>query len=168
MKKITLILIPLLTVFFLTGFAFATDEKYEDERGQDISQSRIPAESELRGMKVVDKDGEKIGSIDDVNIDSQTGQVNYVTINRSDLETASETVPVPIEAFSFDPQQQQATLTVDRSKLDNVPEQANMDDQSFERELETHYGISPVWDKEKKQPLKEDQDIQDLEESREY
>ncbi len=160
MKKTTISLITVMAAFLLTSSAFAagdkSDKSAEATESYQMSQSQIPSADQLRGMKVVNPNGEEIGQIEEVNTDTQTGQVNYVTLSRGGiLGVGEDQIAAPVEAFSFDQEQQQAQLVVDQSKLENVPAQAEMDDKSFERELESHYGVSPAWEGEQ-----QNQDIQ--------
>ncbi|MFO7604821.1 MAG: PRC-barrel domain-containing protein [Desulfurivibrionaceae bacterium] len=166
MKKTTISLITVMAAFLLTCSAFAAGEKTDKSAGAtesyQMGQSQIPSADELRGMKVVNQNGEEIGQIEEANIDSQTGQVNYVTLSRGGvLGVGEDQIAAPVEAFSFDKEQQQAQLIVDETKLDNVPAQADMDDKSFQRELESHYGVSPAWEGEDQDPQMDDTQMDD-------
>ncbi|MCA1765536.1 MAG: PRC-barrel domain-containing protein [Desulfobulbaceae bacterium] len=170
MNKTTISLITVMAAFLLTSSAYATGEQSDpygtgeqsDNSAGAQGQSDIPyhvsfySADELKGMKVINQNGEEIGQIEDANTDSQTGQINYVTLSRGGvLGVGEDQIVAPVEAFSFDREQQRAQLKVDESKLDNVPAQADMDDKSFERQLESHYGVSPAWEDEQ-----QDQNIQ--------
>jgi sporulation protein YlmC with PRC-barrel domain len=160
MKNTTISLIAVMASLSLICSAFAEGETADESAGAQqtyqLSQSQIPSADELKGMKVINQNGEEVGQIAEVNTDSQTGQVNYVTLSRGGvLGVGEKQIAAPVEAFKFDMEQQQAQLTVDQSKLDTAPEQADMDDKSFERELESHYGVSPAWEDQQ-----QDQDIQ--------
>ncbi|MFN2365484.1 MAG: PRC-barrel domain-containing protein [Desulfurivibrionaceae bacterium] len=151
MKKTTISLIAVMASLTLCCAAFAQEvNEFDESRGIQQTyqkESQIPSAAELRGMKVVNRDGEEIGEIAEVNTDLDTGRANYVTLSVNDLPDIDKNqVAAPVEAFSFDKVQQRAQLTVDQSKLKNVPEQTNMDDQAFKRELESHYGVSPAWE----------------------
>jgi sporulation protein YlmC with PRC-barrel domain len=152
MKNITISLIAVMASLSLICSAFAAGEKSADESAQDqqtyqLSQSQIPSADKLKGLKVINQNGEEIGKIEKVSTDSQTGQVNFVTLSRGGvLGMGKEQIAAPVEAFRFDMEQQQALLTVNQSKLDSAPKQANMDDKSFQRKLESHYGVSPAWE----------------------
>lgn len=152
MKNIMISLIAVMASLSLTCSAFAAGEKSADksagaQQNYQLSQSQIPSADQLKGLKVINQKGEEIGKIEKVNTDPQTGQVNFVTLSRGGvLGMGEEQIAVPVEAFRFEIGQQQALLTVDQSKLDSVPQQANMDDKSFERKLESHYGVSPAWE----------------------
>lgn len=162
MKKITVSIVTMLSTLMLTAPLYAAGE-YKGSSGsskteqsadmkatsgkQSQSQSMSQAESadKLIGMKVVSRDGESIGEIQDLRIDTRNGRVNYVTVQKGGVMGigGQEGIPVPLEAFQFT--NENAKLTVDKTKLDNVPKQSNMSDQDFQRDLQSHYGISPTW-----------------------
>ena len=164
MKKTIISLITLIAALSLTcTMVTAGGEKEKDmQQSEQMSQSQSPTAEELKGMQVVNQNGEEIGEIETVNIDAQSGKITYVTLARGGiLGMGEESVAVPLEAFNFDMQQQQATLTVDQNKLDNAPQQAEMDSQTFQQELESHYGISPGWqDEQQQQEQQMEQDMQ--------
>ena len=152
MEKITVTIATMLTTLMLTAPLYAAGDYNKSTSGasaskQSQSQSMSQAESadKLIGMKVVSRDGENIGEIQDLKIDTRNGRVNYVTVQKGGVMGigGEEGIPVPLEAFQFTTEN--AKLTVDKTKLDNVPKQSNMSDQEFQRDLQSHYGISPAW-----------------------
>lgn len=160
MKKITVSIATMLAALMLTAPLYAAGEykgtsgASKTEQSGDMkatsgkqSQSMSQAESadKLIGMKVVSRDGENLGEIQDLKIDTRNGRVNYVTVQKGGVMGigGEEGIPVPLEAFQFT--NDNAKLTVDKTKLDNVPKQSNMSDQEFQRDLQSHYGISPTW-----------------------
>ena len=108
------------------------------------STTQIPSADKLEGMEVFSPNGEEIGEISEVNKDQLNGNINYVTVSKGGmLGIGDEDVAVPLEAFRFD--NDRATLTVDPSKLDSAPRQADLTNEQFQRDLQSHYGVSPTW-----------------------
>ncbi len=106
--------------------------------------AQIPSADKLEGMEVFSPDGEKIGKISEVQKDQLTGNINYVTVSKGGIfGFGSEDAAVPLGAFRFDTDR--AILTVDQGKLESAPEQADVSDEQFQRDLQNHYGVSPVW-----------------------
>jgi sporulation protein YlmC with PRC-barrel domain len=104
---------------------------------------------EIEGMTVVSQTGEELGEIESVRVDPQSGEIKFVNISKGGaIGIGEEETAVPFEALRFDRQNERATLTVNESKLDNAPQQANMSDDEFHRNLESHYGIGPAWEGE--------------------
>lgn len=158
MKKITVSIVTMLAALALTAPVYAAGEykgttgtKSESgQHSQSMSQrsqsgAQIQSAEEILGMSVVSRDGEKLGEIQDIKVDTRTGRVNYVTVQKGGVMGigGEEGIAVPLEAFQFT--NDNAKLTVDKSKLDNAPKQSGMSDQEFQRDLQSHYGISPAW-----------------------
>lgn len=119
--------------------------------GEKAGATSMSAE-ELEGMKIVSQTGEEIGEIQSAKTDLQSGQINFVTISKGGvLGMGGEDIAIPFEALNFDKQNERATLTVNESKLDNAPQQANMSDDEFQRNLESHYGVAPAFKGDSKQ-----------------
>lgn len=123
----------------------------ELERGlsgsQPQAQSQWQSEShtaeEILGMPVVSQDGENLGEIQNITIDTETGRINYVTVRQAGATGVEEDVAVPLEAFDFT--DENARLMVDKNTLDNAPRRSEISDREFQRQLESHYGVSPAW-----------------------
>lgn len=155
MKKITVSIVTMLAALALTapvyaageykGTSGAKTESGELKGGQQRSMSQAQSAEQILGMSVVSRDGENIGEIQDIKLDTRTGRVNYVTVQKGGVMGigGEEGIPVPLEAFQFT--EENAKLTVDKTKLDNAPKQSGMSDQEFQRGLQSHYGISPAW-----------------------
>ena len=145
MKKLITILISLVAVLALASPLYASGDK-KDKKLQAGAMQTQSAE-DLEGLSVVSQDGEKIGKITSVTADEQSGQIQFVTISRGGiLGMGGEDIAVLHEALRIE--EDQATLTVDRSMLDNVPQQGELSAQEFRSELESHYGVSPAWEQE--------------------
>jgi sporulation protein YlmC with PRC-barrel domain len=157
MKKITVSIVTMLTALALTAPVYAAGEykgtsgaktesgELKAGSGQQSQMSQSQSAEEILGMSVVSRDGENLGEIQDLKIDTRTGRINYVTVQKGGVMGigGQEGIPVPLEAFQFTAEN--AKLTVDKTKLDNVPKQSGMSDQEFQRNLQSHYGISPAW-----------------------
>jgi sporulation protein YlmC with PRC-barrel domain len=150
MKKLTTTFIAAVAMLALSSPLYATGEQNRtSDTQQEAGATTAQSAEDLKGMNVVSQNGEAIGSISEVRIDPQSGEVQFVTVTKGGvLGIGGEDIAVPLEAFQFDPQNELATLTVDESKLDNAPQQANKSADEFQRELESHYGISPAWEQE--------------------
>ena len=114
--------------------------------------SQIQSPEKLKGMEVVSQTGDKLGKIESVKTDPRSGDVRFVTISKgSFLGMGGKDIAIPREAFRVDQSNEQVLLTVNQDKLEDVPRQANMSDDEFQRNLEQHYGIAPVWNEGSKQ-----------------
>ena len=111
--------------------------------------SRTESAGQLIGLPVVAQDGENIGEVQDLKVDTRTGRIDYVIVEREDAMGVDESiaVAVPLGALQFT--DDNARLTVDKSKLKNVPNPALMSESEFHQGLHTHYGIAPTWQEER-------------------
>lgn len=157
MKKSIVSLFAVLAAMLLTySLAVAGDmmksESAMKKQADEMQASDIPSTTELMGMKVVSQDGEELGTIEDVTIDPQTDKIAFVTLQTQGgvLGMGAEKIAAPLEAFNFIPDMKEATLLVDKDKLNNVPEQAGLSDAEFQQKLQSHYGISPAWEQQQK------------------
>ncbi len=119
---------------------------------------------ELEGLDVYAQNGEEVGEIEEVAVDEQNGKIKFVILSQGGiLGMGDEDIAVAFEALRFE--EDRAILTVDRSKLETAPRQANITDDQFQRDLQNHYGVSPAWDQENRQKKDstsmEDQGMQD-------
>jgi sporulation protein YlmC with PRC-barrel domain len=129
--------------------------KSDSEQGAGLTQHRtgqmqsgqMITADKLQGMEVVTQEGEEIGEIKKITIDKQSGEVQFVTFSKGGiLGMGAEEIAVPLSAFEIG--DDQARLTVTQSKLENVPQQtAEATDSDYLRDLETHYGVAPEWEK---------------------
>ncbi len=154
MKKMTVSLVTIMTSLALSISAYATTESQEAATQQDqllqSERSLIRSADKLIGMTIVSRNGEDLGEIQDIKIDIGTGNISHITVTRGGLLGVGGTkdIAVPLEAFSFS--EDNVRLMVDESKLDSAPQQADMADEDFQRGLESHYGISPAWQKDRR------------------
>ena len=167
MKKLTVSLITIMTSLALMSPVYAANEYQNNQQSTSMNQTTLNKDQDsqaisharsakdLLGMDIQSQKGEDIGEIQDLKIDTKTGRISYVTIQKGGVLGIGEEegIPVPLEAFNFS--QDKARLLVDQSKLDNAPKQANMNDAEFRRDLDSHYGVSPSWDEgqDRNQPM---------------
>lgn len=113
------------------------------------SLSRAESAGQLIGLPVVARDGENIGEVQDLKVDTSTGRIDYVIVEREDAMGVGESVAVAVPLGALQFTDDNARLTVDKSKLNNVPNPALMSESEFHQGLHTHYGIAPTWQEER-------------------
>lgn len=150
MKKITVSLVTIMTSLALTSPLYAAGESKDpaqtsQSREMKAGSSQLQSARDILGMSVVAENGEALGKIQDIKLDTSSGRINFVTIQKGGVMGigGQEGIAVPLEAFQFS--DENAKLTVDKTKLDTAPKQSGMSDQEFQRGLESHYGVSPAW-----------------------
>ena len=95
--------------------------------------------TQMRGMTAVDRDGDKIGKIDDVYEDRQTGQPEWALVNTGLFGTKSSFVPLAQASGSGDQVQvpYEKQLVKDAPRID--PDQHLSE--AEEEQLWAHYGL---------------------------
>jgi uncharacterized protein (TIGR02271 family) len=93
-----------------------------------------------RGMKAVDSDGTKIGTVEDIYLDRQSGEPEWATLKTGLLGTKSSFVPIRDASASQDDGELRLPYTKDQVK--NAPSIDNDGELSTEEEraLYEHYG----------------------------
>lgn len=155
MKKMIVSLMAIATSLALSAPVYAAKADQETTaRHQDgllqSERSLTRSADEMIGMTIVSRNGEKLGEIQDIKIDIGTGKISHISVTRGGFLGVGGTkdIAVPLEAFSFS--ENNVRLMVDESKLDNAPHQADMADEDFQSGLESHYGISPAWQEDRR------------------
>jgi sporulation protein YlmC with PRC-barrel domain len=79
--------------------------------------------SSISGTSVLNPSMETIGSIEDLMIDLNTGEVIYavLSVDTGFLNMGSKHFAIPLEEFDFKPESKEAMLRVDKEKLENSP-----------------------------------------------
>ena len=79
MKKLSISLLAVITVAVLSMSAFAANTMDKERMSSDKASNRVVMESQLRGLSVLNQDGQVIGEIQTVNTDAKTGKINSIT-----------------------------------------------------------------------------------------
>lgn len=115
-----------------------------------ITRDRIARASNFKNTKVNNAVGEKVGKVEDIMLNTATGEIAYVvlSVDTGFLNMSSKYFAVPWQAFKFDTAQEDVfILNVEKEKLKNAP---GFDDDhwpdhpqhEFLAEVQTYYGFS--------------------------
>lgn len=78
--------------------------------------------SELRGRRVTNYDFENLGRVEDLMLDSSTGNVEYAVVSFDSLaENDARLYPVPLRALTVDMEGGLITLNADREMIRHAP-----------------------------------------------
>jgi sporulation protein YlmC with PRC-barrel domain len=102
MKKIALCLKAALLLVLVAGVAFAQDDvKKADDQRDAGGQAVVLKTPDLLGKAVKNRDGEQIGYLDDLVIDTKSGKVAYAIFsNRDAVGLTGKLFAMPLSAFS--------------------------------------------------------------------
>lgn len=116
-------------------------------------QQEVKSTNKLIGKAVAGKQGQEIGNISDIMIDTQTGQVAYALVSAGGiLGMGEEQYIVPWNALHADPQTGQLGLNISKEQLKNAPKGQTVANREQARKIFEFYGVSPYWEKAGQQP----------------
>jgi sporulation protein YlmC with PRC-barrel domain len=113
---------------------------------------RMIAAKQVQGTTVYNIALEKLGSIQDVMIDKASGRIAYAVLSFGGfLGVGDRYYPLPWEKLTYDTEMGGYVVDVDRSVLEGAPSYtdpaaASWHDDSWGRDIYTHYGVNPFWD----------------------
>ena len=86
-------------------------------------QHQLLSGSSIMGISVENKNGNNIGSIKDVMIDTRTGEVVYavLAVDTGFLNLSSKFFAVPLQALEFDYENERVLMDIKREQLENAP-----------------------------------------------
>lgn len=136
--------------------------------------SKVNKASGLIGMEVKNQQNEKIGKIDDLVIDLQSGRVAYAIVSSGGfLGLGDKLIAVPTGAFTSSAEENKVVLNMDKQRLQSAPifDKSNWTDTpdtAWLAEVYTFHGQQPYWDRSGDRiQLRNDKVVDTLENQRE-
>lgn len=97
-----------------------TDERHPMEGGRETMN--LIASDKVEGTAVRNRQGEKLGTIERVMIDKQSGQVAFAIMSFGGFLGIGEKYhPLPWEILTYDTDEDAYVVNLDRSTLENAP-----------------------------------------------
>jgi sporulation protein YlmC with PRC-barrel domain len=124
------------------GGFFARDNYSNDE---------LIAATKVTNAKVYNKDGDKIGWLDEVVLNKHTGQVEYVVLAVGGFLGIGERYhPLPWSMLRYDVELSGYVVDIDRDQLEGAPsyaatEEVDWADRQWGQRLSDYYGVRPYW-----------------------
>jgi len=145
-----------LTIMVMGLFIFGCLTGATSYAAQPISKTGDKAYevSEMIGTNVKNPQGESLGTVRDILIDSQ-GRASLAVLSYWDLKGMKEKlVAVPFYALSFNPAAKDFTLNVRREKLESAPAFDRKDLANAKRaeDIFRYFGQQPSWTEEGEMP----------------
>jgi sporulation protein YlmC with PRC-barrel domain len=114
---------------------------------------RVLSATTIIGNKVVNPEGEQLGSIKELMIDLDDGQIAYVVLSFGGfLGRGDKLFAIPLEALMFDNENHTVILDLDKEVLKNAPgfdKDHWPDNAQYEAgwllDIYEYYGYSPYW-----------------------
>jgi uncharacterized protein YrrD len=108
--------------------------------------------STLEGDKVVNRQGEDLGEIDEIMLDVPRGKIAYAVMSAGGLMGIGEKLfAIPWSALTLDTDNKCFVLDVDKQRLKDAPgfdkdHWPSMADQQFSTQVHTFYRARPYWE----------------------
>ena len=104
------------------------------------------ASDKVEGTKVFDKDGEKLGRIENFMVGKFTGRVEYAVMSFGGILGFGEKhYPLPWDQLRYDPKLNGYTVDMDKSRLEKAPSFDKKDPSPFAEkrvmEIRSFYGV---------------------------
>jgi sporulation protein YlmC with PRC-barrel domain len=111
-----------------------------------MSQSMISSDK-VEGTSVFNQQGDKLGSIDKLMIDKQSGHVRYAVLEFGGfLGMGADRYPLPWGTLKYDTRLDGYVVPMDKSQLERAPKHArdemNAYDEAYGRKVYDYYGVA--------------------------
>lgn len=108
--------------------------------------------SELVGLTIKNEQGEELGELENIILDTHEGTVAYAVLSmrRGFLGLNKDYVPVPWSSLNILPNMGTARMNADKQTLEAIAfdseEFPNLEDREYSRELHERFGARPYWE----------------------
>lgn len=113
--------------------------------------SRLISADKVEGTSVYNPSGDKLGAIDNVMIDKQTGKVAYAMMSFGGFLGLGEKYhPLPWSMLKFDTSKGGYLVNLDKRTLEGAPmygqnDTINWEDEAWGKKVHDYYGVPPYW-----------------------
>lgn len=131
------------------GASIEGQSQYENTSGPG---PRLMTASTLEGDKVVNRQGEDLGEIDEIMLDVPRGRIAYAVMSSGGfLGMGEKLFAIPWSALTLDTDNKCFVLDVDRQRLKDAPgfdkdNWPSMPDTEFDTHVHSYYGTRPYWE----------------------
>jgi sporulation protein YlmC with PRC-barrel domain len=120
--------------------------------GNDGPGPRVMSANTLEGDDVINRQGEKLGTIEEIMLDVPTGRIAYAVLSSGGfLGIGDKLFAVPWRALTLDTENKCFVLDVAKDRLEQAPgfekdHWPTMADQSWAAEVHSYYRTPPYWE----------------------
>lgn len=114
--------------------------------------SDLISSEKVEGTSVMNRQGEKLGSIESVMIEKRSGRVAYAVMSFGGfLGIGDQHHPVPWSSLTYDTNAGGYVIDADRARLQGAPaykssEAPNWSDRKWGQRVHQYYGVRPYWE----------------------
>lgn len=108
--------------------------------------------STLTGDRVRNLDGDKLGNLEEIVIDLETGRVNYAVLSSGGfLGVGDKLFAVPWDLLTVDTENKEIVVDISKETLENAPgfdhdNWPDVHDRSWVGDVYRYYGREPYWE----------------------
>ena len=120
--------------------------------GNDGPGPRVMGAGTLNGDDVLNRQGEKLGTVEEIMLDVPTGRIAYAVLSSGGfLGIGDKLFAIPWGSLVLDPENKCFVLDVAKERLEQAPgfdkaHWPSMADEGWARELHTSYRVRPYWE----------------------
>jgi sporulation protein YlmC with PRC-barrel domain len=113
---------------------------------------RVLSASSLKGDDVVDAKDEKLGTVEELMINLESGRIAYAVLSFGTfMGMGGKLFAIPWSALSVDTVEKRLVLDVAKERLENAPgfdkdNWPDMADQTWGAKIYSYYGTKPYWE----------------------
>ncbi len=113
---------------------------------------RIMSSNTLEGDKVVNLQGEQLGSIEEIMLDVPTGRIAYAVLSSGGfLGVGDKLFAIPWAALTLDTENECFILDVSKERLEQAPgfdkdHWPAMAEETWASDIHSYYGTRPYWE----------------------
>jgi len=113
---------------------------------------RLMTASTLEGDDIVNRQGDKLGELEEIMLDVSTGRIAYAVMSAGGfLGIGDKLFAIPWSALTMDPENHCFILDANKERLENAPgfdkdHWPSMADTTWANEVHTYYGQRPYWE----------------------
>jgi len=113
---------------------------------------RVMSASTLEGDEVLNRQGEKLGKVEEIMLDVPTGRIAYAVLASGGfLGIGDKLFAIPWRSLTLDPENKCFLLDIAKERLERAPgfdkdRWPSMADERWAQELHTYYGVRPYWE----------------------
>ncbi|HYD11422.1 MAG TPA: PRC-barrel domain-containing protein [Allosphingosinicella sp.] len=114
------------------------------------SPNRLIASNRVEGTAVYDRQGEKLGRIENFMVDKRSGQAEYAVMSFGGfLGIGDDHYPIPWSKLTYDTDKGGYVVDLDREKLKEGPkyraDEEPVFDRDYDRRVYDYYGVVYTW-----------------------
>ena len=112
----------------------------------------VKAKDDVIGKKVLNRQGENLGKIEEIVIDAVPGRVAYAVLSFGGfLGMGDKLFAIPWNSFSYDPAQEAFVMDADKRLLENAPgfdkdRWPDFSDTTWRSSVYSYYKAKPYWE----------------------